>query len=66
MQSAIGNRLLNDACYQFRGSEMRVMGLDHDRTTGSKRCRGVSSSDRKGKREIAGTENRNRAKSNLA
>jgi hypothetical protein len=42
------------------------MRLDHDRATSSERGRGVSSSHRKSEREIAGAQNRNRTKSNLA
>jgi hypothetical protein len=45
---------------------MRGVRLDHDGATGGERGRGVSSSDRKSEREIAGAENRNRTKSNLA
>jgi hypothetical protein len=66
VQAAVGNGLLNDPSYEFRGPQMRGMRLDHDRATGSKRRRGVSSRNGKGEREIAGAENRNRAKSDLA
>ena len=65
-QPAGFDRLLHRAADEFGCAGMRGVGFDDDRTASRKRRGGIAAGDRKGEREIARAEHRDRADGDMA